>query len=55
MQKLLLLSLILATFVIPAMLARRTDIHEYGTALARFAAFVAVYIVLLLVVYPRLF
>jgi hypothetical protein len=54
MQKLVLLSVILATFIVPARLVRRTDIHEYWTVLARFIAIVAAYVALLLVVYPRL-
>ena len=55
MQKLLLLSVILVTFVIPAMLMRRTELEEYRSVFVRFAPFVALYVVLLLVVYPRLF
>lgn len=55
MQKLLLLSVILATFIIPARLARQADGREYGAVLVRFAPFVALYVFLLLVIYPRLF
>lgn len=54
-QKLILMSVIMATFAIPAVLARRPGGREYGAVLARFSAFVAVYIGLLLFVYPRLF
>jgi hypothetical protein len=54
-QKLLLMSVILATFAIPAMLARRPGNRDYRNVLARFAPFVAVYVFLLLFVYPRLF
>lgn len=55
MQKLILLSVILTTFVIPAALARRSHGGDYRAVITRFSAFVAVYIVLLLFVYPRLF
>lgn len=54
MQKLLLMSVLIATFVIPVLVAKQSDTREYGVVLARLAAFVAVYIVLLLFVYPRL-
>ena len=55
MQKLILLSVILATVVIPASIARRDGPHAYGPVLASFSMYVAVYVVLLLFVYPRLF
>lgn len=55
MQKTILLSVILATFGIPALLSRRASSGEYRLVLAPFAVFVAVYVVLLLFVYPRLF
>jgi len=54
MQTLLLLSVLIATFVIPVALLRRHD-TGYAPVLSRFAMFVAVYVVLLLYVYPRLF
>ena len=55
MQKLILLSVILVTFGIPVSLARGSGSNEYTSVLARFSVFVAVYIALLLFVYPRLF
>lgn len=56
MQKLILLSVILATFIIPAVLVRKPEVgNVYASVLARFIVVVAVYVVLLLVVYPRLF
>jgi len=55
MQKLLLMSIVLATFVWPALLARRANPPGFGGVLARFTGAVAVYVVLLRYVYPRLF
>jgi hypothetical protein len=56
MAKLVLTSVLVATFVIPAMLARRTEPgdRDYVLVLKPVAWFVAVYVVLLLFVYPRL-
>ena len=55
MQKLILMSVMLATFLIPAAIARRDGSREFGSVLAGFSVYVAVYVVLLLFVYPRLF
>ncbi|MEI6666728.1 MAG: hypothetical protein WCP29_01130 [Acidobacteriota bacterium] len=55
MQKLVLLSVILATFAIPGVLLNKPKAHEYATVLKYFGAFVGIYVVLVLVVYPRLF
>jgi hypothetical protein len=55
MQKLILLSVILATFIVPGFLSRRTNGGEYWAVLKFMGPFVAVYVFLLLVVYPRLF
>jgi hypothetical protein len=55
MQKLLLLSVVIATFAIPAWLERRTGGNTpFGTLLKAFLAFVAAYTIGLLYVYPRL-
>ena len=56
MAKLVLTSVLVATFVIPAVLARRTEPRDrdYALVLKSVAWFVAVYVVLLLFVYPRL-
>ncbi len=54
MQKLILMSVMIATFVAPAVLARRGQ-TGYGSLFGLFAALVAIYVVLLLFVYPRLF
>lgn len=55
MQKLLLISVLLATFVIPAVLQRR-DPERGGVRriLAVLAAFTAFYVLSLLYIYPRL-
>lgn len=55
MQKLILISVLLVTFVLPAIFMRRTNDSGYGVVLAPFSLFTAVYVVLLLLVYPRLF
>jgi len=55
MQKLILLSVMVTTFAIPALLLRRENANEYRLVLAPVSLFVAVYVVLLLFVYPRLF
>jgi hypothetical protein len=55
MQQLILTSVMLATFAIPVLVARRRAPGGYGAVLGRLLAFVAVYVVLLIVVYPRLF
>ncbi len=54
-QKLILLSVILMTFALPAWVARSRHSHEYRSVLAPFSVCVAVYAALLLFVYPRLF
>jgi len=56
MQMLLLLSVIIATFAVPAALERRTKGKtEFGTLLRTFLIFTAFYTVGLIYVYPRLF
>ena len=55
MQQLILTSVLIATFVIPAVLLRRSDRGDYRLVLGPFSLFVVVYVVLLLFVYPRLF
>jgi hypothetical protein len=55
MQKLILISVLLATFMLPAALVRRTKGAGYRDMLVPFSVFTAVYVVLLLFVYPRLF
>lgn len=55
MQKLILISVLLATFVLPAMLVRRAPGGEYVAMLRPFSMFAAIYVFLLLFVYPRLF
>ena len=55
MQKLILVSVLLATFILPAKLGRRDTGGEYAAVLQPFLAFAAVYVLLLLFVYPRLF
>lgn len=55
MQKLILISVLLATFALPARLARRAPGGEYSAVLRPFAIFTAIYVFLLLFVYPRLF
>jgi hypothetical protein len=52
-RPLLLLSVLIATFVVPAVLARRPA-ATFRHVLALFAACVAVYVFLVIVVYPRL-
>ena len=54
MQKLLLLSVMITTFALPVSIARRRVPHEYEATLAHFAVFAAVYVFLLLFLYPRL-
>jgi len=55
MQKLILLSVILATFGIPAALLRRPNAARgFRSVLLSFAAFTLVYVLLVLFVYPRL-
>jgi hypothetical protein len=56
MEKLVLNSVLIATFAIPALLLRRTDNgdRDYALVLKPVAWFVAFYVVLLLFVYPRL-
>ncbi len=54
-QKLLLLSVIIATFAIPAALERRTGGRTaFGQLLRGFLVFAALYTAALLYVYPRL-
>lgn len=55
MQKLVLMSIVLATFIWPVVLIRGTRDVGFGGVLARFVAAVGVYVLLLLFVYPRLF
>jgi hypothetical protein len=50
-RPLVLLSVLIATFMVPAVLARRPA--SFRHVLVLFAASVAVYVFLLLVVYPR--
>lgn len=54
-QQLILLSVILATFVIPVVLVRTRAACNYLAVVKPMVVFVAVYVFLLLVVYPRLF
>ena len=54
MQKLVLMSLVLSTFVGPALAARRRRPLSFGESLAWVAVAVATYVGLLLFVYPRL-
>ncbi len=54
MQKLILTSLLIATFAIPTVLHRKSRASDgYRSMVPPFAAFVAVYVLLLLYVYPR--
>jgi Ca2+/H+ antiporter len=54
-QKLLLLSVIIATFAIPALLERRTGGRTtFATLLGAFVAFVGLYVLGLIFIYPRL-
>ncbi|MDO8836685.1 MAG: hypothetical protein Q7V01_13875 [Vicinamibacterales bacterium] len=55
MQKLVLMSLVLTTFIWPSVLSRRPHAPGFGGMLVRFVVAVGVYVVLLLFVYPRLF
>lgn len=55
MQKLILISVLVATFALPAALARRATGGEYGAVCRPFSVFTAIYVALLLFVYPRLF
>lgn len=54
MQKVILASVLLATFLIPGALPDSPSVR-YGTVLRRTLAFTALYVALLLFVYPRLF
>ncbi len=55
MQKLVLMSVLLATFFIPAFARRRGHARDAFPRVVRaFFAFVGVYVFLLLYVYPRL-
>lgn len=56
MAKLVLTSVLIATFAIPALVLRSTDggDRDYAAVLKPFAWFVAIYVVLLIYVYPRL-
>lgn len=54
MQKVILASVLLATFLIPASLATTGSVR-YGSFLVRMCTFTAAYVALLLFVYPRLF
>ncbi|MCX5762514.1 MAG: hypothetical protein NTW72_13610 [Gemmatimonadetes bacterium] len=55
MQKLVLTSLIIATFVIPARLRDRQNANDgFRAVVPPITGFVAVYVLLLLYVYPRL-
>lgn len=56
MEKLILTSILISTFVIPAVLHRQHDDEgdqDYVLVLKPLAGFVAVYVLLLLYVYPR--
>lgn len=59
MQQLILNSVLIATFVIPAMVLREPGAEggadDYARVLKRVAIFSAVYVPLLLFIYPRLF
>ena len=55
MQSLILMSVLIATFAIPAAVARRPGHAAYGRVLGLCFAFTGVYVFLLLFVYPRLF
>jgi hypothetical protein len=55
MQKLLLMSVLIATFVIPSRLANRSPAGtSYGTLVRPFLTFCAFYALALLYIYPRL-
>ena len=53
MQKLVLMSVLIATFAMPAAMRRESQ-RLYPRTLGWFAVFTAVYVLLLLFVYPRL-
>jgi hypothetical protein len=54
-QKLLLLSVIIATFAIPLLLERRTGGRtSFAAVLGTFVVFVGLYVMGLIYVYPRL-
>lgn len=53
MQKLVLASILIATFALPAALMRGGE-PRYARTLAWFAAVAGVYVLLLLFVYPRM-
>lgn len=57
MQQLILTSVLIATFVIPSVVQRRSrdGDADYPRVLAKTLAFAALYVFLLLFVYPRLF
>jgi biotin transporter BioY len=56
MQKLVLLSVIIATFGVPVLLERRTGGRTgFGLLLGVFAGFTAAYVFALIFIYPRLF
>jgi len=54
MQKVILASVLLATFLIPASFTT-SGAARYGSFLLRMCTFTAIYVALLLFVYPRLF
>ncbi len=55
MQKLVLMSVLLATFIVPALARRSGPARDAFPRLVRgFLAFVGVYVLLLIYVYPRL-
>lgn len=55
MQKLVLASILIATFVVPSSLAGSAGGAQYRAVLTRMGACIAVYVFLLLFLYPRLF
>lgn len=55
MQKLLLVSILLATFALPGAVAARRADAGYASVLRPFGLCTAIYVLLLLFVYPRLF
>lgn len=55
MQKLVLLSIVVATFVWPAVAVRRRQRPTFVGVLPKVALATAAYVALLLFVYPRLF
>jgi hypothetical protein len=54
LQKALLVSILVATFAIPALLHREGRPWSWRSVLSVFAAFTAVYVFALLFIYPRL-